>query len=76
MRGAIPPSRTPGEKRLAGNALVIGSGGSYALAAARAMVKHGQGLTARDIFEDGLSFVTDICTYTDHSRTILELNEE
>ena len=56
------------------NVLAIGSGGSYALAAARAMVKHGQGLSARDIVEDGLSIAADICIYTNHNRTILELD--
>lgn len=52
----------------------IGSGGPYALAAARALMQHGQAeLTARDIVEKGLNIAGDICIYTNHSLTILEL---
>ena len=54
--------------------IAIGSGGSYALAAARAMVKHGPDLTARQIVEDGLAIAADICIYTNHNRTILEID--
>jgi ATP-dependent HslUV protease subunit HslV len=54
--------------------LAIGSGGSYALAAARAMVQHGTGLSARQIVEDGLSIAADICIYTNHHTTVLELD--
>ena len=40
------------------------------------MVKHGNGLSARDIVEDGLAIAADICIYTNHNRTILELDAE
>jgi ATP-dependent HslUV protease subunit HslV len=53
--------------------LAIGSGGSYGLAAARAMIKHGKDLTARQIVEESLSIAADICVYTNHHVTILEL---
>lgn len=41
----------------------IGSGGSYALAAARALYKH-SGLNAREIAEESLRIAADICIYT------------
>ena len=37
------------------------------------MVKHGTGLSARRIVEDGLSIAADICIYTNHHTTVLEL---
>jgi ATP-dependent HslUV protease subunit HslV len=52
----------------------IGSGGPYALAAARAMIHHGNGLTARGIVEEALNIAADICIYTNHHTTILELD--
>ena len=51
----------------------IGSGGSYALSAARAMVKHAPDLSARDMVEESLRIAADIDIYTNHNRTILEL---
>ncbi len=56
------------------NIVAIGSGGPFALAAARAMVKHGEDLTARTIVEDALNIAADICIYTNHQITILELD--
>jgi ATP-dependent HslUV protease subunit HslV len=53
------------------NIAVIGSGGSYALSAARAMVQHSE-LTAYQIVEEALKIAADICIYTNHNRTILE----
>lgn len=54
--------------------VAIGSGGPYALAAARALMQHGRpDLSARDIVEKGLNIAGDICIYTNHSLTILEL---
>ena len=43
--------------------LAIGSGGPYALAAARALVKH-TGLGARDVAEEALRISAGICVYT------------
>lgn len=54
--------------------IAIGSGGSYALAAARALVKHGSDLSAREIVEEGLRIAGDICIYTNSHLTILELD--
>lgn len=54
--------------------VAIGSGGPYALAAARALRTYGQpDLTARQIVENSLHIAADICIYTNHHLTILEL---
>jgi ATP-dependent HslUV protease subunit HslV len=52
--------------------LAIGSGGSFALAAARMLVKHSS-LSAREIVEESLRTAADICIYTNHNLTIVEL---
>ena len=54
----------------------IGSGGPFALAATRALLQHGDDLSAREIVESGLSIAADICIYTNHNRTILEIDAE
>lgn len=53
--------------------LAIGSGGSYALAAARAFKSDAPNLTAKQIVEKSLNIAADICIYTNHNLTILEL---
>ncbi|HDT14466.1 MAG TPA: ATP-dependent protease subunit HslV [Candidatus Aminicenantes bacterium] len=52
--------------------LAIGSGGPYALAAARALVKH-TGLGARDVAEEALRISAGICVYTNTEITVEEL---
>ena len=52
--------------------LAIGSGGSYALAAARMLIKH-SGLPARTIVEESLHVAADICIYTNDNISIEEL---
>ncbi len=52
--------------------LAIGSGGSYALAAARALVAS-TALSPREIVQQGLEIAGDICIYTNKNITILEL---
>ena len=49
--------------------IAIGSGGSYALAAARALIAHST-LDARGIVEQALCIAADICIYTNHELTI------
>lgn len=49
----------------------IGSGGNYALAAARAL--YDQKLTAREIAEKAMKIAGDICIYTNNNLTIEEL---
>ena len=51
--------------------LAIGSGGSYALAAARALVENTD-LTAREIVQRGLEIAAEICVYTNANITVLE----
>jgi len=46
-------------------AVSIGSGGGYALAAARALLAHTD-MTARDIVHQGLRLAAEICIYTNH----------
>ena len=53
--------------------MAIGSGGSYALAAARALLNNTE-LDAREIVERGLTIAGDICVYTNQQQTIEELN--
>lgn len=53
----------------------IGSGGSYALSAARAMVKHAPKLSSKQIVEDALNIAADIDIYTNHNITILEIED-
>lgn len=53
--------------------LAIGSGGSFALAAARALKAEAPNLSAREIVEKSLNIAADICIYTNHNLTILEL---
>ena len=55
-----------------GGAVAIGSGGPYALAAARAQLAHSD-LGARAIAEESLRIAADICIYTNANLTIEEL---
>ena len=50
----------------------IGSGGPYALAAARALVAH-SALTARQIAEEAMKIAAAICVYTNDQITVEEL---
>jgi ATP-dependent HslUV protease subunit HslV len=52
--------------------VAVGSGGSYAMAAARALTHHSS-LGAREIAEESLRIAADICIYTNSNLTIEEL---
>jgi ATP-dependent HslUV protease subunit HslV len=52
--------------------LAIGSGGAFAQSAATALL-HNTDLSARDIVEKSLAIAADICIYTNHNRTIEEM---
>jgi len=52
--------------------VAIGSGGSMALAAARALVANAE-LDAKEIVEKALEITADICIYTNRQITVLEL---
>jgi len=53
--------------------IAIGSGGSYAQAAATALLRHSK-LTAREIVEEGLTIASNLCIYTNTELTIEELS--
>jgi ATP-dependent HslUV protease subunit HslV len=63
----IEPDAVPG-----GGAAAIGSGGPYALAAARALLAH-SALPARQIAEEAMKLAAEICIYTNGNLTIEEL---
>ena len=50
----------------------IGSGGAYALAAARALQKHSS-LTAAEIVKTALEIAADLCIYTNRNIEVQEL---
>ncbi len=53
--------------------MAIGSGGPYALAAARALIRHSN-LGAREIAEEAMKIASDICIYTNDRIMIEELD--
>lgn len=53
-------------------ALAIGSGGNYALAAARALTAHST-LSAKEIVQRSLEIAADICIFSNRNITVLEL---
>ena len=52
--------------------LAIGSGGLYALSAARALTENTK-LNAREIAEKSMKIAADICVFTNHELTIEEI---
>ena len=52
--------------------MAIGSGGTFAMAAARALLQNTD-LDAEDIVGKSLTIAADICVYTNHNHTIEEL---
>ena len=56
-----------------GDVAAIGSGGFYALAAARALVAHTE-MTAAEIAKESLSIAADICVFTNQNIIVEELN--
>ena len=55
------------------NLIAIGSGGNYALAAARGLLANTP-LNAREIAERALNIAADICIYTNHNITVEQLD--
>lgn len=57
--------------------MAIGSGGAYALAAARALVRHSN-LNATEIAKESMKIASEICIYTNDHITLeeMDLNEE
>ncbi len=56
--------------------VAIGSGGYYALAAGKAMLRHCGEMEAVDIAREALSIAADICVYTNHNIIVEELSQE
>lgn len=54
----------------------IGSGGAYALAAARATLKHADHLSAKEVVEHSLGIAAEICIYTNDFITVMEIDAE
>ncbi len=55
-----------------GSIMTIGSGGSFAQAAAQALLEN-TSMTAREIVEKSMKIAADICIYTNNSVTVEEL---
>ena len=53
--------------------LAIGSGGNYALSAARALIRLGSGMTARQIAEGAMKIASEVCVYTNDEFVFEEL---
>lgn len=54
------------------NVVAIGSGGDFALAAARALLNFSD-LSAREIVEESIRTAASICVYTNENITVIEL---
>lgn len=52
--------------------IAIGSGGNYALAAARALIKNTE-LSPREIVQEAMKIAADICIYTNHNLILEEV---
>ena len=55
--------------------VAVGSGGNYALAAARALAPV-PGISAREVVQRSLEIAADICVYTNRHITVLELGDK
>jgi len=53
--------------------LAIGSGGTYALAAGRAMKKYSSNMSAKEIAEASLRIASEICVYTNNNIVVEDL---
>jgi ATP-dependent HslUV protease subunit HslV len=55
------------------NVIAIGSGGSFAQAAAKALSKHSD-LSAEDIVKESMHIASEICVYTNDNIKVEVLN--
>ncbi|GAB5464856.1 MAG: ATP-dependent protease subunit HslV [Candidatus Kapaibacteriales bacterium] len=53
--------------------IAIGSGGNYALSAARALMRHNKEMSAKEIVESSLKIAGEICIYTNENATVEEV---
>ena len=61
----------PGESQGGGSVAAIGSGGNYALAAAKALID--QDLSAEDVARRAMAIAAEICVYTNGNLTVESL---
>ncbi|MDD6317391.1 MAG: ATP-dependent protease subunit HslV [Succinatimonas hippei] len=61
--------------RMDDDVLATGSGGNYALSAARALIRHTD-MGAEEIVRESLKIASEICVYTDSFQTIETLKSE
>ena len=73
--GDVIEPDTVGEGAHAGTIATIGSGGSFALAAATALMESTP-LSAREIVEKSMKIAAEICIYSNESVTVEELKAE
>lgn len=52
--------------------IAIGSGGSYALAAARSLIRHTE-LSAKELVQEAMKISAEICIYSNENITVKEL---
>ncbi len=57
------------------NIVAIGSGGMYALAAARMLIKYSK-LSAEEIVKESLKTASEICIYTNDNISVVKLGED
>jgi ATP-dependent HslUV protease subunit HslV len=67
-----PDSAAPGAAADEGSVLAIGSGGNFALAAARALLRH-TGLSAAEVARAAMKVAGEICIYSNERITLEEL---
>ena len=56
-------------------AAAIGSGGAYALSAARALLRHDAGMSAEAVARAAMGIAAEICVYTNDNLTVETLGE-
>jgi ATP-dependent HslUV protease subunit HslV len=68
-------SNGPGQGlRVGDRCIAVGSGGSFALAAARALLQH-TGLAASEIVREALRIAAELCIYTNQNIVVEEVGE-
>lgn len=56
--------------------LAIGSGGNFALAAAKALKQHAKDMTAKEIAKTAINVAGDIDIFTNHNVIALDFKED
>ncbi len=53
--------------------VAIGSGGSFAMSAARALTRHATDMEAKEVAKASLEIAAEICVYTNHNIIVEEI---